>query len=116
MLCYTFVKHTEAIMSKTSLRRSGGSLILTIPAAFVAQNKLDAGSEISWRIEGGTLLVSPVRSKLTLQDLLAATPPDSVIEDWERMKPVGAEFGAEPEYDKQPTTKARKQPHGPQNS
>jgi antitoxin component of MazEF toxin-antitoxin module len=83
------------VMSKVSLRRSGGSLIITVPAAFAVQNNLEAGSEMSCQIEGDALVLKPLRKKFTLEQLLAETPEHSLLEEWENMPAVGSEFGAD---------------------
>ena len=42
-------------MLTATLRRSGGSLIMTIPSAYAEQNRLDAGSCVSVDIVGAPL-------------------------------------------------------------
>ena len=61
-------------MLNASLRRSGGSLIMTIPQSYVEQNHLDAGSRVMVEINGAELKVKPGRQRPKLADLLAATP------------------------------------------
>ena len=71
-------------MSTSSLRRSGGSLIITIPQAYVEQNMLKAGSLIAVEIAGKELRLKPARRRKTLSELLAATPEGlHRIEGWE---------------------------------
>ncbi len=80
-------------MLTASLRRSGGSLILTIPQSYVEQNHLDAGSKMSIEIQGAELKVKPGRQRLKLADLLAATPDDVPrVDGWDDMPSVGAEL------------------------
>lgn len=76
-----------------SLRRSGGSLIMTIPQSYVEQNHLDAGSRVFVEIIGAELKVKPGRQRPKLSALLAATP-DSLCraEGWEDMPSVGSEL------------------------
>jgi len=79
-------------MLTASLRRSGGSLILTIPQSYVEQNHLDAGSKMSLEIQGTELKVKPGRQRPKLADLLAATPDDLPrVEGWDEMPAVGGE-------------------------
>ena len=59
----------------SSLRRSGGSLIITIPQAYAEQNDLKPGSMVSIAIDGDALTLKPARRKRhSLSELLAATP------------------------------------------
>ena len=60
-------------MFTSSLRRSGGSLILTIPQPYVEQNNLKAGSLISVMIQGEELRLKPAARK-SLAALIEATP------------------------------------------
>ena len=60
-------------MLLASLRRSGGSLILTVPATYVEQNHLSAGSMLAMDIVGDELKIRPKRARRTLEELLAAT-------------------------------------------
>jgi Growth regulator len=80
-------------MLTASLRRSGGSLIVTIPQAYVEQNHLDAGSRLSVEIVGEELKLKPSRHRPNLSDLLAATPEGlQRVEGWEEMPAVGSEL------------------------
>jgi len=80
-------------MLNASLRRSGGSLIMTIPQSYVEQNHLDAGSRVSVEINGAELKVKPGRQRLKLSDLLAATPDGLCrAEGWDEMPATGAEL------------------------
>ena len=80
-------------MLTATLRRSGGSLIMTIPSAYAEQNRLDAGSCVSVDIVGAALTVRPGRKRLTLSELLAATPVErSRVSGWDEMGSTGAEL------------------------
>lgn len=80
-------------MLNASLRRSGGSLIMTIPPSYVEQNQLDAGSRLSIEINGAELKVKPGRQRRKLSELLAATPENLVrVADWDEMPALGAEL------------------------
>lgn len=79
-------------MGTVALRRSGGSLILAVPAAFAAQNHLVAGCQVAWKIQGDELVVKPCREKPTLAELIAATPKEAFVEGWDDMVPVGKEL------------------------
>ncbi len=80
-------------MLNASLRRSGGSLILTIPQSYVEQNHLDAGSRVLVEINGTELKVKPGRQRPKLAELLAATPENQVrVVGWDDMAEVGVEL------------------------
>ena len=61
-------------MLPASLRRSGNSLVLTVPSSYVEQNHLSAGSTLALEIAGDELKIRPQRVRRTLEELLAATP------------------------------------------
>lgn len=46
-------------MLNASLRRSGGSYIMTVPLSYVEQNHLNAGSQLTIEIVGDELKIKP---------------------------------------------------------
>lgn len=76
-----------------TLRRAGGSLVMTIPKAFIEQNHLQEGSRVELVVSGAQLSVTaPERQRLRLADLIAQTPPDlPMVEGWDEMDAVGME-------------------------
>jgi len=90
---YILVKQRRATMLTASLRRSGGSLIMTIPQAYVEQNMLKAGSLIAVEVAGEELRLKPARKRKTLSELLAATPKGlHRIGGWDEMPQSGGEL------------------------
>ena len=80
-------------MLHASLRRSGGSFIMTLPLSYVEQNHLDAGSRLSIEIIGDELKVRPQRPRPKLGDVLKATPKGLCrAAGWDEMGSVGAEL------------------------
>lgn len=80
-------------MLNASLRRSGGSLIMTIPPSYVEQNHLEAGSRLFVEINGAELKVRPGRERPKLSELLAATPKNLArVANWDEMPELGAEL------------------------
>jgi antitoxin ChpS len=80
-------------MLYASLRRSGGSYIMTIPLSYVEQNHLNAGSKLAIEIVGDELKVKPQRPRRSLAELLAATPPGLCrAEGWDELGTTGAEL------------------------
>lgn len=55
-----------------TLRRTGGSITLSIPKAVAQALAVDAGSVVELQVEGRTLSVTPARK--TLAERLAASP------------------------------------------
>lgn len=79
-------------MTTAVLRKSGGSLILTVPRHFVAQNRLGAGSKVDLEIAGRELKVRPARARPRLAELLAKTPRGlHRAGGWDQMPPAGRE-------------------------
>lgn len=79
-------------MLSASLRRSGGSLILTVPQAWAEQNGLKSGAKLAVEIDGPELRLRPMRQRKTLAELLSATPEGlHRIEGWDEAPDVGAE-------------------------
>lgn len=76
-----------------TLRKAGGSLVMTVPKAFVEQNNLGEGSKVELLLQGGTMTVqAPPRPRYKLADLLAEMPDGLPrVEGWEEMPSVGLE-------------------------
>ncbi len=80
-------------MLHASLRRSGGSYIMTVPLSYVEQNHLDAGARLSLEIVGDELKIKPERTRQSLADLLKATPAGLCrAEGWDELASAGAEL------------------------
>lgn len=80
-------------MLYASLRRSGGSYIMTVPLSYVEQNHLDAGSRLAVEIIGDELKIRPERPRKSLADLLRATPAGLCrAEGWDELGDAGAEL------------------------
>ena len=76
-----------------TLRRAGGSLVMTVPKAFVEQNRLRDGSQVDLLLEGARMTVNaPRKPRYKLEDLLAEMPGELPrVEGWDAMRPVGKE-------------------------
>lgn len=77
----------------STLRRSGGSLVITIPKAFTEQNHLNDGSLVELRLEGEELTIKArKRPRYKLDDLMAEMPEGlPIVEGWDEMPSVGLE-------------------------
>ena len=76
-----------------TLRRAGGSLVMTVPKAFIEQNQLQEGSKVDRLLEGARMTVSaPRKRRYSLEDLLAEMPRKLPrVKGWDAMRPVGKE-------------------------
>ncbi len=80
-------------MLYASLRRSGGSYIMTVPLSYVEQNHLNAGSRLAVEIIGDELKIRPERALKSLADLLHATPDGLCrAQGWDELGAAGAEL------------------------
>lgn len=77
-----------------TLRRAGGSLVMTVPKAFIEQNHLQDGSQVELSVEGHqmTIKASP-KPRYKLANLMAEMPHGDLpkVEGWDEMTPTGRE-------------------------
>jgi antitoxin ChpS len=76
-----------------TLRRAGGSLVMTVPKAFIDQNGLSDGSQVELHLAGHRMSIeAPRRPRYKLANLMAEMPEGLPrIEGWETMPSVGLE-------------------------
>ncbi len=76
-----------------SLRRAGGSLVMTVPKSFIEQNHLFDGSQVELHLSGKTMTVkAPAKPRYKLADLLAEMPDGLPrVGGWDNMPAVGLE-------------------------
>lgn len=76
-----------------TLRRAGGSLVMTVPKAFIEQNQLQEGSQVDLLLEGARMTISaPRKHRYNLQSLMAEMPGELPrVDGWDEMKPTGKE-------------------------
>ena len=76
------------------LRKSGGSIILSIPRTIARTLAVEAGSAVELSVDGRTLSIVPARRSLA--DRLATSPKSPAAwhrdEDWLRGAPTGREL------------------------
>lgn len=61
-------------MHTTNLRKVGGSIMLTVPPAFLEQLQLQVGSTVDISVKDGHLVVNPKpKLRYTLAELLAVS-------------------------------------------
>lgn len=77
-----------------TLRRAGGSLVMTVPKAFIEQNHLQEGSQVELSLEGSRMTIeAPTKRRYKLEDLLAEMPEGKLpkVEGWDNTPAVGLE-------------------------
>ena len=84
-------------MHTTTLRKVGGSIMLTVPPAFLDQLHLQAGTTVGLAVDNGCLVVSPnPRPRYTLAELLAVSdyshPQPAEEREWIDAPAVGGEL------------------------
>jgi antitoxin ChpS len=80
-------------MHTSTLRSVGGSVSITLPRQMLRTLGLEAGAEVTVSLEGGRLVLAPVRPRYTLAELLAGMKPGDMPSDrhWNEARPVGRE-------------------------
>ena len=84
-------------MHTTSLRKVGGSVMLTVPPALLEQLSLQPGAKVGIAVESGRLIVEPkLRPRYTMDELLAQCNPKAKRtreeREWLAGKPAGGEL------------------------
>lgn len=76
-----------------TLRKAGGSLVMTVPKVFVEQNGLGEGSQVELHLQGKKMTVeAPIRPHYKLADLMAEMSEGlPLVDGWEEMTSVGLE-------------------------
>ncbi len=76
-----------------TLRKAGGSLVMTVPKAFIDQNGLGEGSQVELHLLGNKMTVeAPTRPRYKLADLMAEMPEGLPrVEGWDDMPSLGLE-------------------------
>ena len=75
-----------------SLRRAGGSLVMTVPKAFIDQNNLHDGSQVNLFLEGDHMTITAKRNRYSIADLMSEMPNGlPKIDSWDDMPETGLE-------------------------
>lgn len=77
-----------------TLRKAGGSLVMTVPKAFIDQNGLKEGFQVELRMAGKKMTVEvPSRPRYKLADLMAEMSEGFPrVEGWDEMPATGLEM------------------------
>jgi antitoxin MazE len=65
-------------MTITYIRKWGNSLGLRIPRTMLEQLKVAENETVEVKVDGGSLIVTPVRHAYTLEELLAGITPENL--------------------------------------
>jgi antitoxin ChpS len=77
-----------------TLRRAGGSLIMTVPKTYIEQNQLQDGSQVELTLSGSVLTINAAsKPRYKLDDLMAEMPESlPLVEGWDEMAAIGKEI------------------------
>ena len=81
-------------MHTSTLRAAGGSIAVTIPQALARSTGLHPGDKVSFELDAGRLVISPVsRRRYSLHELLAMQGDQPLLIDkaWDTMPASGQE-------------------------
>ena len=81
-------------MHTSTLRSAGGSIAVTIPQSLAKSTGLQSGDKVSFELDAGRLIISPIsRRKYSLQELLAMQGDEPLVVDraWDNMPASGQE-------------------------
>jgi len=70
-----------------TLGRAGGSLVMTVPKAYIEQNGLQEGSQVELQLEGARMTINATHKlRYKLEDLLAEMSGELPrVEGWDEM-------------------------------
>ena len=76
-----------------TLRKAGGSLVMTVPKAFIDQNGLAEGSQVELHLSGKKMTVeAPLRPRYKLSDLMSEMSEGLPrVSGWDEMPGIGLE-------------------------
>ena len=80
-------------MPSATLRNLGGSIAIALPKKLLTSLGLSSGSEVDITIKDGSMIISPLKKKYTLAEMIAGMeigdlPSDA---DWENAPSAGKE-------------------------
>ncbi len=76
-----------------TLRRAGGSLVMTVPKSFIEQNHLQEGSQVELTLQGPKMIVvSPQKPHYSIESLMSEMQEGLPrVEGWDAMPDIGQE-------------------------
>jgi len=84
-------------MHTTTLRKVGGSVMITVPPVFLDILHLSIGEKLGLTVKDGQMIIKPkIKPKYKLEDLLAQCDPNAELTEEDRVwidsPPVGKEI------------------------
>ncbi len=76
---------------ETQIGRWGNSLAIRVPTAFVREAQLEEGATVELSVSEGRLIITPIRRKYRLQQLVAGITAENRHAESEWGEAVGAE-------------------------
>jgi antitoxin MazE len=76
---------------RLQIARWGNSLALRLPRHVAREANLSEGAPVEVEARDGSIVVTPVRKKFKLAELLAAMPPEARTGEYDWGKPQGEE-------------------------
>jgi antitoxin MazE len=76
---------------RSRVSRWGNSLAIRIPAGFSREVRIEAGDTVDLQIEDGHLVITPVRTAYSLDELIAGITDENRHDEVEWGSPVGGE-------------------------
>jgi len=76
---------------QTRVQKWGNSLALRIPKAYAAAARLQVNSVVELSMDGEKLVLTPLRPKYTLEELLEGITEDNIHPEWD----IGPAMGNE---------------------
>jgi antitoxin ChpS len=76
-----------------TLRKAGGSLVMTVPKAYIEQNGLSEGSQVELHLYGSKMTIKTAhRPRYKLAELMSEMPHGLPrVDGWDDMPSVGME-------------------------
>ena len=76
---------------ETQIGKWGNSLAVRIPLAFVREAQLQEGTTVDVRVSEGRLIITPIRRKYRLDQLVVGITPENRHAETDWGEPVGNE-------------------------
>jgi antitoxin MazE len=77
---------------ETTLKKWGNSLAIRIPGIYCRQSGMNEGSKVDVSLENGSLIITPVKGKYELEELLLQVNEDNLHGEIQYVEPKGHEI------------------------
>lgn len=76
----------------TTIQKWGNSQAVRIPKSILEKVELKESDQVELRVQGGNVVIIPVRKRKTLAERIAGYEGDYIAGEWNTGKPVGREI------------------------